>query len=259
MDKSTLTRFRGIAALYGMRGLERLLQSKAAVIGVGGVGSWASEALARSGVGTIMLLDCDTVCLSNFNRQCPAISENMDMLKVEAMARRLLSINPALNIEIQSMRLTEENLDDLFPLNISDDWAVIEAIDDQKAKTALIARLLQSKRTFVTAGGAGGKSDPSKAKIADLSDVTHDKLLSSTRQILRKAGIIPPAPKKTGITCAFLECESVDPRKINTDEELSQLAPTFDGGRVTFGTEMASTATVGLCLASALIGKILHG
>lgn len=259
MDKSTLTRFRGIAALYGMRGLERLLQSKAAVIGVGGVGSWASEALARSGVGTIMLLDCDTVCLSNFNRQCPAISENMDRLKVEAMAQRLLSINPTLNIEIQSIRLTEENLDDLFPLNISDDWAVIEAIDDQKAKTALISRLLQSKRIFVSAGGAGGKADPTKAKIADLADVTHDKLLSSTRQILRKSGVIPQAPKKTGITCAFLECESIAPKEKNSDEELSQLAPTFDEGRITFGTEMASTATVGLCLASAIIGKLLHG
>ncbi len=194
-------RFAGISRLYGEDALARFRQSHVCIIGIGGVGSWTAEALARSGIGKITLIDMDDICVSNINRQIHALDGQIGQLKVKAMAKRISSINPECQVYTEMKFISERNL----PSTIRRDFSyVIDAIDSVKAKTALIAYCKRNKIPLVVAGGAGGQSDPTLIQIADLSKTYHDPLLAKVRSKLRREYGFSQNPKrKFGIDCVF--------------------------------------------------------
>lgn len=176
-------RFAGIARLYGKTGSEKIKNAHFCVIGIGGVGSWAAESLARSGVGSITLIDLDDICTTNINRQIHALTNTVGMSKVEVMAERLLQINPECQVVEVEDFVTADNLRAL----LTDDFDyVIDAIDSVKIKTAIIAHCKRNKIPLVTIGGAGGQTDPTKITIADLSQTFQDPLLAKVRNQLRR-------------------------------------------------------------------------
>jgi tRNA A37 threonylcarbamoyladenosine dehydratase len=193
-------RFGGIERLYGTGSLTRLAQAHVVVIGIGGGGSWAAEALARSGVGRLTLIDLDHVAASNINRQVHALEATFGQAKVLAMQERIAQINPACRVECIEEFVTEDNVAKLLP--ICD--AVIDCIDQVKAKAALVAHCKRNKMPVVTTGGAGGRTDPTRIKIDDLSRTTQDALASKLRAKLRKDyGFSREAKKKFGVPCVF--------------------------------------------------------
>ncbi len=174
-------RFGGIGRLYTPEGLARLRQAHVCVIGIGGVGSWVVEALARSGVGQITMIDMDDICVTNINRQLPALSGNIGKLKTEVMAERVKLINPECVVNIIDDFISPDNQAEY--LNRSYDY-VIDAIDNVKTKAAMIAYCKRNKIKIITIGGAGGQTDPSKIQIADLSKTIQDPLLAKVRSVL---------------------------------------------------------------------------
>ena len=176
-------RFGGIGRLYTPEGLARLRQAHVCVIGIGGVGSWVVEALARSGVGQISMIDMDDICVTNINRQLPALSGNIGKLKTEVMAERVKLINPECVVNIIDDFISPDNQAEY--LNRGYDY-VIDAIDNVKTKAAMIAYCKRNKIKIITIGGAGGQTDPSKIQIADLSKTIQDPLLAKVRSVLRK-------------------------------------------------------------------------
>ncbi len=166
-------RFGGIGRLYTPEGLEKLRRSHICVIGIGGVGSWAVEALARSGIGKITMIDMDDICVTNINRQIHAMSGTVAQLKTEAMKERIERINPECVVEIIDDFLTQDNLADY--LNRGYDY-VIDAIDSVRVKAAMIAFCKRNKIKIITTGGAGGQTDPTKIQITDLSKTVQDPL-----------------------------------------------------------------------------------
>jgi tRNA A37 threonylcarbamoyladenosine dehydratase len=175
-------RFGGIQRLYGHAGLERLRASHVAVVGVGGVGSWTVEALVRSGIGKLTLMDADEVCVSNVNRQLPALDGEIGVAKVEALARRMRAINPELAMDARQEFFTPETAATLLSAPFS---YVVDAIDTLGNKALLIAECRKRKLPIITSGGAGGRKDGSLARIADLAQASHDPLLQKLRKKLR--------------------------------------------------------------------------
>lgn len=178
-----LLRFAGIGRLYGAVALDAFAKSHVCVVGIGGVGSWAAEALARSGIGEITLIDLDDVCISNVNRQLHALTGTIGQDKVAVMAERILQINPACVVHQVADFVAADNL---FELMKSDFSYVIDAIDAIKAKTALIAHCKRNKIPLVTIGGAGGQTDPTQIQLADLTQTINDPLLAKVRNNLRR-------------------------------------------------------------------------
>ncbi|NQY62723.1 MAG: tRNA cyclic N6-threonylcarbamoyladenosine(37) synthase TcdA [Alteromonadaceae bacterium] len=176
-------RFGGIARLYGAVGAQILQNAHFCVIGIGGVGSWVAEALARNGVGNITMIDLDDICTTNINRQIHALTDTVGLSKVEVMADRILQINPECNVHQVEDFVTDENLQAL--LSSSFDY-VIDAIDSVRIKTAIIAHCKRNKLPIITIGGAGGQIDPTKIEIADLSQTYQDPLLAKVRNNLRR-------------------------------------------------------------------------
>jgi tRNA A37 threonylcarbamoyladenosine dehydratase len=175
-------RFGGIERLYSPEGLKRLRTAHVCVIGVGGVGSWTAEALARSGIGALTLIDMDEVCVSNVNRQLPAITETVGQSKVQVLTDRIRGINPECIASPVEEFFTSVNADQLL---LNDFTYVVDAIDSLANKALLIARCRALHLPIITLGGAGGRRDPTKVKIADLAFASHDRLLRSVRKILR--------------------------------------------------------------------------
>lgn len=206
-DADFSRRFGGVQRLYGERGLARLRAAHVCVIGMGGVGSWAVEALARSAVGRITLIDLDNIAESNVNRQLHAIDGEFGKAKVTAMAERIHAINPTCEVtEIEDF-VTPENAAAM--LNQGFD-VVFDAIDDAKAKIAIAVYCRQHKLPLVVAGGAGGRLDPTQIKTGDLAQVAGDRLLAKMRNTLRREHGFPKAPinaKKAaarfGIACVY--------------------------------------------------------
>lgn len=176
-------RFGGIARLYGTRGASALQESHFCIIGIGGVGSWAAEAVARNGVGKITLIDLDDICTTNINRQIHALTETVGESKVEVMARRIKQINPECIVEVIEDFVTVDNLPEL--LSQPFDY-VIDAIDSVDIKTRIIAFCKRNKRPIITIGGAGGQVDPSQIQITDLSKTYQDPLLAKVKNQLRR-------------------------------------------------------------------------
>lgn len=243
MNTSDKRRFGGISRLFGPKAFEILNHSHVVVVGVGGVGSWVAEALARTAVGHITLIDGDTVEESNTNRQLPALNGTYGQKKVEVLARRLRDINPDARIDIVDRFVDEDNFDELLPT--SD--AIIDCIDSLSAKTFLVAKASQKAHIVLTSGGAGGKVDASRVSFADIAYAKGDSLIAAMRTRLRKEYGFPKVksgekPKAFGIGAVYSD-ESVRGSQ--------------DGGEG-FGVFMAVTATFAMRLTQACIEQLLH-
>ncbi|REL24422.1 tRNA cyclic N6-threonylcarbamoyladenosine(37) synthase TcdA [Thalassotalea euphylliae] len=176
-------RFGGIERLYGVQGAAVIKNVSVCVIGIGGVGSWIAEALARSGFGHITLIDLDDICVTNINRQIHALTDTVGESKVETMAERIKQINPDCNVTEVEDFITLENTKELITSGFD---YVFDAIDSVQVKAALIAHCKRQKIPMITVGGAGGQTDPTQIAIADLSQTYQDPLLAKVRNLLRR-------------------------------------------------------------------------
>lgn len=200
-DADYMARFGGMGRLYGGAGLAAFRAAHVAVVGMGGVGSWAAEALARSGVGTLTLMDLDDICRSNTNRQVHTLEGTVGQSKVAAMAARLRAINPDIAVCELSAFYTETTSEAFFAVPYS---AVVDAIDSVRHKAHLLATARARGVPVVTVGGAGGRRDPARIKVADLSRSEGDRLLMLVRKKLRGAHGFPRVGKgKFRIPCVY--------------------------------------------------------
>ena len=244
-------RFGGIGRLYTSEGLAKLRQSHICVIGIGGVGSWAVEALVRSGIGKITMIDMDDICVTNINRQIHALTSTVATLKTEAMKTRIVEINPECQVEIIDDFISPDNLADY--LNRGYDY-VIDAIDSVKTKAALIAYCKRNKIRLITTGGAGGQTDPSQIQIADLSKTIQDPLASKVRSLLRKEYHFSQNPKrKFGVDCVFSIQPLIFP-KMGEGCEISATMNCANG----FGAVTIVTATFAFFAVGRVIDKLLQ-
>lgn len=254
-----LQRFGGIARLYGQTGLERLQQAHVAVVGIGGVGSWAAEALARSGVGEITLIDLDDICITNTNRQLHALQDTVGHLKVDVLRERLLAINPACVVHAVADFIDSDNLQSLIHPQLDH---VLDCIDSLQPKAALIAWCKRNKIPLTTTGGAGGQIDPTQVQIADLNKTFHDPLAARLRSMLKKNyGFTRTQGKNFGVACVFSSEQLRYPG--NNGEVCFSKGFTGEGVRLDcaggFGAAMTVTATFGLVAASRALQLISLG
>lgn len=261
-DVDAERRFGGIDRLYGAGAADALAASHACVIGIGGVGSWSVEALARSGVGRLTLIDLDHVSESNINRQAHALDVTLGQSKVAAMAERVAAFSPCCRVDTIDDFLTPENAGSL----LEGFDVVIDAIDNVRAKVAIAATCRAHGIPLVMAGGAGGKLDPAQIRIDDLSRTLQDPLLSKVRARLRKEhGFTRDPKKKFRIEAVF----SIEPLRYpasvscESDEIGAREAGAGRGGLqglacAGYGSSMAVTASVGLFCVSRAIAHLLH-
>ena len=262
-------RFGGVARLYGAAGLARLEAASVCVVGIGGVGSWAAEALARNAVGRITLIDLDHIALSNTNRQIHALGDAYGRAKVEAMAERIVAINPRCRVTQVDDFVTADNVPDL--LGAGYDY-VIDAIDAVRVKTAMLGWSRRQGVPVITCGGAGGQLDPTRVRIDDLARTIQDPLLSKVRASLRKQwGFSRDPKKKFGIAAVYsdepLQYPEPEQQACEIDEapplEVPPGQPAARGPQglacAGFGSSVAVTAVFGLVAASAVIGAIARG
>jgi tRNA threonylcarbamoyladenosine dehydratase len=201
LSEQYLNRFSGVARLYGERSLQQLQKSHVAVIGVGGVGSWIVEALARSGIGRITMMDFDDVCVSNFNRQILATDETVGKFKIDVLAERVRLINKECELQLINDRFTAENAEVFLSHNYD---YIVDAFDNGPGKAFLAHHCRAQKKRLIVLGSVGGKKDPSKIKIDDLSRSTEDSLLSFVRKKLRSEfGFPREKGKKFSIPCVY--------------------------------------------------------
>lgn len=249
----TNMRFSGISRLYGQSALAHFRQAKVAIIGIGGVGSWTVEALARSGIGHLTLVDLDEICISNVNRQLHAMDGQIGKLKTSAMAERIRAINPEAVIEEKQTFYSEKNSAELLDGGFD---VVIDAIDAVRQKCLLIAECKKRNIPVVTCGAAGGRRDPAKIQVADLALTSGDALLLQTRKNLRSHHEFPKAPtgrkiKKFGVIAVFSTESPVFPQ---CDGSVSSEKPQGTNLRLNcdsgYGTATPVTATFGLIAAS---------
>lgn len=205
-------RFGGVARLYGAQGLAQLQAKHVVVIGIGGVGSWAAEALARNAVGRITLIDLDNIAESNVNRQIHALDGAFGKAKVSAMRERIVAINPLCHVQEIEDFVTPDNITKLFDFNCD---CILDCVDDAKAKIALAAFCKAKQIPLIMSGSAGGRLDATRIKTADLSAVQGDKLLAKVRNQLRRDYQFPKATNtkksaKFGVACVYSD-EQVRP------------------------------------------------
>jgi len=240
-----LHRFSRLELLIGTQGLQRLQKAKVAVFGMGGVGSFATEALARSGIGQLRLVDHDVVALTNLNRQLPALESTLGRLKVEVMAERIKEINPECHVEAVAAFLDDSNWQQL--LSGGFDY-VVDAIDTVASKLILVEKCRELNLPIICSMGAGNKFDPSQLRVADISETTVDPLARVMRQELRKRGI------HKGVKVVF----STEPPTPTLNEYQAQLR---DQEKTAKRQIPGSTAFVppaaGLLLASAVVRDLL--
>ncbi|QQX83502.1 tRNA cyclic N6-threonylcarbamoyladenosine(37) synthase TcdA [Cupriavidus necator] len=262
-------RFGGVARLYGAAGLARLEAASVCVVGIGGVGSWAAEALARNAVGRITLIDLDHIALSNTNRQIHALGDAYGRAKVEAMAERIVAINPRCQVTQVDDFVTPDNVPEL--LGAGYDY-VIDAIDAVRVKTGMLGWARRQGVPVITCGGAGGQLDPTRVRIDDLARTIQDPLLSKVRAGLRKQwGFTRDPKKKFGIAAVYSDEPLQYPEPEQQACEIDE-APPLDGqpgqpvmrgpqglACAGFGSSVAVTAVFGFVAASAVIGEIARG
>ena len=242
-------RFGGLERLYGMAGAAAIRRAHVAVIGIGGVGSWAAEALARSGVGSLVLVDLDHVAESNINRQVHALDSTVGQAKVLAMRERIAQIHPGCEVHCVEEFAEPANWPALLPRGVD---AVIDACDEVKAKVAMAAWALREQVPFIACGAAGGKRHAHKVDIDDLSRTTHDPLLAQVRYRLRKFHGAPREGKRIGVACVFSR-EAVAPPDascaIEGDGSLNCSG---------YGSVVAVTATFGQCAAGWVLDTLVR-
>ncbi|WP_110686493.1 tRNA cyclic N6-threonylcarbamoyladenosine(37) synthase TcdA [Salinicola aestuarinus] len=202
-------RFGGIRRLYGRRAADAFRGAHVVVVGVGGVGSWSAEALARSGIGKLTLIDLDDVCVSNVNRQLHALDGQIGRPKVEVLAERCRAIWPGIQVIADAAFVTPTNLDERIP---ADADHVIDAIDHVGAKAALIHYCQRRKLPITVTGGAGGQTDPTRIRVADLTRTQHDPLLAKVRSKLRRDHGFSRNPKRRfSVECVYSDEQLVYP------------------------------------------------
>ncbi|MFZ2268779.1 MAG: tRNA cyclic N6-threonylcarbamoyladenosine(37) synthase TcdA [Azonexus sp.] len=246
-------RFGGVARLYGPDGAERLLQAHVCIVGIGGVGSWSAEALARTGVGRITLIDLDMVAESNTNRQIHALGDIYGKAKVDAMAERILAINPACRVNCIEDFVTPDNVAQLFDQDFS---LVIDAIDQVRAKAAMIAFCRRRKLPIIVGGAAGGQIDPTQIRLSDLSQTIQDPLLAKVRALLRKEyGFARDGKKKFGVPAVFSTEPLRYPEKNNSCSTDTGPAGLNCAG---FGSSVCVTSVFGMAAAAAAINLLIE-
>ena len=259
-------RFGGLERLYGTSGAQRIYAAHVAVVGIGGVGSWAVEALARSGVGHLTLIDLDHVSESNINRQVHALDGTLGQAKVQAMRERIAQINPDCQVTCIEEFVEPDNWPGLLPNGAfvgamgpqREVQAVIDACDQVRAKTAMAAWAIQSKMPFISVGAAGGKRHAHLVDIDDLSRTTHDPLLAQVRNRLRKAHGAPREGKKMGVACVFSR-EAVMPPDPSCAVPSDSTGENSGDGSLNchgYGSVVSVTATFGQCAAGWIMDQI---
>lgn len=255
-------RFAGIARLYGIAALAQFQQSHVCVIGIGGVGSWVAEALARSGIGQITLIDLDDVCISNINRQLHALTDTVGQDKVAVMASRIQAINPDCKVNQVADFIATDNLSQLITPALD---YVVDAIDSIHAKVALLAYCKRHKIKVISTGGAGGQTDPTQIQIADLTQTINDPLLAKVRNSLRRDYNYSRNPKRRfGIDCVYSTEQLKYPQ---ADGTVCQQKPAHQAGDTApssmrldcsggFGATTVVTASFGFAAASRVLLKL---
>lgn len=245
-------RFGGLRRLYGVTGAQRIFDAHVMVVGIGGVGSWSAEALARSGVGRITLVDMDHIAESNVNRQVHAVDATLGQAKVLAMRERMLSIHPDARVAVVDAFVDADNWTRIVADAVAQQGplsAVIDACDQMSAKTTMAAWALASRARLVSVGAAGGKRLAHRVEVDDLASCTHDPLLAQLRYRLRKHHRAP-RDGRIGLTCVFSR-EAVAPPDpscaVDGDGSLNCHG---------YGSSVGVTATFGLCAAGWVMDKL---
>lgn len=243
-------RFSAIERLFGVSAAQKIYRAHVAVVGIGGVGSWAVESLARSGVGRLTLIDLDHVAESNINRQIHATEQTLGQAKVYAMRDRIRTFSPDCDVTCVDAFATPSNWQQCVPPDVD---AVIDACDQALVKVFLANWARQHHKIFVTSGAAGGKRQAHLAEVTDLSLVTHDPLLAKVRYALRRHHAAPRGDKKMGIACIFSR-EAVAPPD-------ASCGVTGDGSLNChgFGSLVTVTATFGQCAAGYVLNQLTQG
>jgi tRNA A37 threonylcarbamoyladenosine dehydratase len=248
MDADLERRFGGLRRLYGDAAYARLRAARVAVVGLGGVGSWAAEALARCGVARLVLIDLDHVAESNVNRQVQALGRTLGQAKVQALAERIADIHPGCEVLAVEEFVAPDNWPALLPAPVD---VLVDACDQVRAKLALAAWSLRQGVPLVCVGAAGGKRQPQRVEVADLAEATHDPLLASLRQRLRKeAGA--PRQGPMGVRCVFSRESVVAPTAVCAADDPGAAAAAVDGSLNChgYGSSVMVTATFGMVAAA---------
>lgn len=250
-----LHRFSRTELLIGEVGLDKLANSTVAVFGVGGVGSFAVEALARAGIGSLVLIDYDDVCLTNINRQLHALEQTIGAPKVELMKERILNINPDCKVEALRECYTAEKREQL----IRDDYAyIVDAIDMISAKVDLIHTAIQRRIPIISSMGAGNKMDPTCFKVVDISKTHTDPMAKAVRKQLKELGIT------TGLRVVFSTEQSLVPRKLAADCKTNCICTNPDGREICAkrrqipGSISFVPSVAGLIMAAAVVNDLLE-
>ncbi|MET0090918.1 MAG: tRNA threonylcarbamoyladenosine dehydratase [Candidatus Thiodiazotropha sp.] len=248
-------RFGGVARLYGQQALDRFARAHVAVVGVGGVGSWAVEALVRSGIGKLTLFDLDHVAESNLSRQLPALDETLGMAKVQVMSRRIHAINPECMVNAHEQFIEQDSVDLLSEGGYDH---VMDCIDNFRIKAAMIAACRRAKVPIVILGGAGGQTDPTQIRLADLSRSEHDPLLSRTRKLLRQQyGFTTNLKRRFNVPCVYSLEQQRQP--VCLTEQCDTGSPAGVEGSLNcagYGSVMTVTAGFGLAAVSHVLDKL---
>ena len=239
-------RFGGLRRLYGDAGYARIRSAHVAVVGVGGVGSWVAEALARSGVAALTLVDLDQVGESNVNRQVQALGSTLGMAKVDALRKRIADIHPACEVAAVEEFVAEANWPALLARRAD---VVVDACDDVRAKAVLAAWSRAGATPLVCVGAAGGKRAAERVEVADLADVTHDPMLAALRQRLRKHHGAPRSGA-LAVSCVF----SREPVALPASEGCEVDGSLNCHG---YGSSVAVTATFGMVAAARALDLVV--
>jgi tRNA A37 threonylcarbamoyladenosine dehydratase len=251
IDADLARRFQGLERLYGVQGAQRVRDAHVVVIGVGGVGSWAAEALARSGVGCLTLLDFDQVAESNINRQIHALGSTVGMAKVDALAQRLRDIHPGCQIRPIEEFASPQNWPQVLGEDAPPVSAVIDACDQVKTKAALAAWSWGQPLHWICVGAAGGKRLAHAVRIDDIAHVTHDPLLAQVRYRLRREHGAPRHQQAMHLACVY-SAEAVRPADASCD-----LATDGSLNCHGYGSLVSVTATFGMAAAGWTLNQLV--
>nr|WP_010132849.1 tRNA cyclic N6-threonylcarbamoyladenosine(37) synthase TcdA [Microbulbifer agarilyticus] len=261
LSDAYLQRFGGIARLYGNDALHALYQAHVIVIGIGGVGSWTAEALVRSGVGKITLIDLDDICITNTNRQIHAQVGSIGEIKVEVMAERLRQINPEVDVVTHEDFIANDNFAEFLAPEKETIDVVIDAFDNARVKAALIAYCKARKLRLITVGSAGGKKNPAAITCADLGRTVSDPMLAKVRQHLYRFHNFQKSSKRQfGVDAIYSSEPMVYPQP---DGQVCQQKSTMQNGVKLdcsggFGAATMVTGTFGFVAASKAIERIVQ-
>ena len=249
--------FGGTQRLYSQQGIEKLSRATVTIIGIGGVGSWIAEALARTAVGKLILIDLDDICITNTNRQIHAVHSNIGKLKVEAMAERIKSINKSCQVNSVADFINNDNITEY--LDAQTDF-VVDAIDNARVKAAIIYHCKRNKIKVMTIGGAGAQQDPLKITVGDLSRTWQDPLSAKVRNELRRNYRFSKNPKRRfGVECVYSTEQLVYPNpdgSVSYEKQSRESSARLDCAQG-LGAAVVVTATFGMTAAARVINWIV--